>query len=78
MSGGKANLLKTLSDNERKVMGLIMPSNGLKRNELERKTGLAKSSLASTLSQLEKKKLITVRKETNVHFVEPSDWFKGL
>lgn len=77
MSDAQADLLKTLSGNERRVMDLIVESGGMRRNELERKSGLAKSSLASTLSQLEKRKLVTVNRETTVHFVKPSDWFKS-
>jgi len=71
-------MLKTLSDNEKKVIDLVIKSGGMRRNVLERESGLAKSSLATTLSQLEKKKLVAVKRETTVHYVDVTGWFKGL
>lgn len=71
-------VLNTLSGNERKVMHLLAESGGMRRNELEHKSGLAKSSLASTLAQLEKRNLAVVDRGNTVHFVRPSDWFNSL
>ncbi|MCK4327831.1 MAG: BlaI/MecI/CopY family transcriptional regulator [Candidatus Diapherotrites archaeon] len=71
-------MLKTLSDNEKKVMDLVVGNGGMKRNVLERESGLAKSSLATTLSQLEKKKLVAVKRTATVHYVDVTGWFKGL
>jgi len=39
---------------------------------------MAKSSLASTLRQLERKKIVDVKKEAVVHYVELTKWFKRL
>lgn len=76
---GKQKVLKTLSDNERKVMDLLTKNNGgMKRNKLENESEIAKSSLASTLYQLERKNLILVKKDSSIHFVEISDFFNDL
>jgi len=78
-SESKENVLKTLSENEHLVMNLLIKNQGaMKRNKLEKSSELAKSSLASTLHQLEKKNLLHVKKDSTVHFVEVSDFFKSL
>ncbi|MFC2174955.1 MarR family transcriptional regulator [archaeon] len=78
LTEGQKNVLKTLSDNEKKVMDFVVNNRGIKRNVLERESGLAKSSLATTLAQLEKKKLVAVKREATVHYVDVTDWFKSL
>lgn len=78
-SRGQQNLMKTLSENERKVIGLLSAGNGeMKRNILERKSGLAKSSLASCLNMLERKKVLEIDKTSVVHFVRFTGWFREL
>jgi len=71
--------MKTLSKNEDKAITLLAASNGeMKRNLLERKSGLAKSSLASCLNMLERKNIVEVDKTSVVHFVRFTEWFKEL
>ena len=75
----KNNVLKTLSNNEKKVVQIILENNNsAKRSHIERETKLAKSSLASTLTQLENKKIVEVDKTHTTHFVKLTGWFKDL
>ena len=51
----KENVIKTLSHNERKIVWNLINNKGqMRRNQLERETKMAKSSLANTLNNLEK------------------------
>ncbi|MBN1385588.1 hypothetical protein JW968_01265 [Candidatus Woesearchaeota archaeon] len=76
---GQANVIKTLSSHQAKLVELIMQNNGeIKRNKLERISGYAKSSLASCLNSLERKKIIEIDKTSAVHYVRLTEWFKGL
>jgi len=75
----KNNVLKTLSNNEKKVVQIILENNNeAKRSQIERESKLAKSSLASTLTQLENKKIVEVDKTHTTHFVKLTGWFKDL
>jgi len=75
----KETVLKTLSENETRVVSLLMDSSGqMKRNILEKESNLAKSSLASTLYNLERKNIVKVNKTYAVHFVQLTDWFLRL
>lgn len=75
----KNDFLKTLSQNEKVVVKILMENNGsMKRNELEKKSSLAKSSLANTLNILEKKKILTIDKTYTTHFVKLEGWFNDL
>ncbi|MFH1225010.1 MAG: hypothetical protein V1676_04365 [Candidatus Diapherotrites archaeon] len=71
--------MKALSENERKVISLLASAGGeMKRNILERKSGLAKSSLASCLNMLERKNVVIIDKTSTTHFIRFTDWFKEL
>ena len=75
----KNNVLKTLSNNEKKVVQIILENNNeAKRSQIERESKLAKSSLASTLTQLENKKIVEVDKTHTTHFVKLTGLFKDL
>ncbi len=75
----KQNVIKTLSRNERIVVNAILENNGgMKRNMLERKTKLAKSSLAHTLNNLERKKIVLIDKTNATHYVKFTRWFDEL
>ncbi len=50
----------------------------MKRNQLERITEMSKSSLAATLNQLERRKIVDMNKENKVHYVKLSQWFAEL
>ncbi len=73
------NILRAANHNEAKVLKIILKHNGhLKRNELERESGISKSSLASALKNLEGKNIIHIDRSFFVHYLTLSDWFKGL
>jgi uncharacterized membrane protein len=72
-------VLKTLTGNETKIISLLLQNNGgMRRNELERLSGVPKSSLASSLYNLEQRNIIRVDKSYAVHYVELTEWFKSL
>jgi len=75
----KENVIKTLSQNEKKVIEILLQNNNsAKRSLIERQSRIAKSSLASTLYQLENKNLIEVDRENTTHFVRLTSWFTHL
>ncbi|MBD3388312.1 MAG: hypothetical protein GF416_04480 [Candidatus Altiarchaeales archaeon] len=79
LSGGKQNVLKTLTGNEMKIVSLLLQNmGGMQRNKLEKTSGIPKSSLASSLYNLEQRKIIRVDKSYAVHYVELTEWFKSL
>ncbi|MEW6295470.1 MAG: hypothetical protein AB1467_04210 [Candidatus Diapherotrites archaeon] len=76
---GQKNLLKAFTENQRKVVELLLNYNGeVKRNQLEKESRISKSSLAATLYQLEQRNVISIDKTNVVHFIRLTDWFKGL
>ncbi len=75
----KETVLKTLSENELNVVKLLMNNQGgMRRNILEKESTMAKSSLASTLYNLERKNIVIVNKTYAVHFVQLTEWFSKL
>jgi len=75
----KNNVIKTLSSNEKKVVQILIDNNNeAKRSLIERESRIAKSSLASTLSQLENKKIVEVDRDNTTHFVRLTGWFIDL
>ena len=79
LTRGKQNVLKALTANESKIVNtLLHAGGGMRRNDLERQSGIAKSSLASSLYNLEQRNIIQVDKNTSVHYVEVTEWFKSL
>lgn len=79
LSPGKQNVLKTLTGNETKIVNILLQnSGGLRRNDLEKTSGIAKSSLASCLHNLEQRNIVHVDKSLSVHYVELTEWFKSL
>lgn len=78
VSDSQLNIMKTLSSNEEKVMRILMQEKNLKRNILEKKTQLAKSSLAGALNNLEKKNIVRIDRSHTVHFISLTEWFKDL
>mgnify|MGYP006293909893 CR=1 FL=1 len=79
-SSGKQNVLKTLTGNETKIVNMLLQEReyGMQRNKLERESGIAKSSLASALQNLEKKNVVTVDRTYTTHYLELTEWFKSL
>jgi len=75
----KKHVIKTLLANEAAIVNVILEENGsIKRNDLERKTQIAKSSLASSLYNLENKHIVQVDRTNVVHFITFTEWFKRL
>ncbi|MBW2973660.1 hypothetical protein KY346_04660 [Candidatus Woesearchaeota archaeon] len=78
-SSHKNNVVKTLSNNEKKVVEILLQNNNeTKRSLIEKETRLAKSSLASTLTQLENKNIIELDRTHTTHFVKLTEWFIRL
>ncbi len=80
LTPGQQNILRTLSDNDAKVVQAIASSAGgeVKRFLLERNLGFAKSSLALSLRRLEQKNIVSVDRALVFQRVRLSDWFKSL
>jgi len=75
----KESVVKTLSENERKVVQILMENKGvMRRSKLEKESGISKSSLAVCLNNLEKKKIVEVDKRYPVHSVKFTEWFNEL
>jgi len=75
----KQNIIKTLSKNESIIVNILIKHKGeIKRNKLEKISKLAKSSLANTLNNLEKKNIIKIDKTYTTHFIKFTRWFNGL
>jgi len=75
----KQNIIKTLSKNESLIVKILMENKGeMKRNKLEKSSKLAKSSLANTLNNLERKKIIEIDKTYTTHYVKFTRWFNEL
>lgn len=74
----KQHVIKTLAPNERVIMRHLLESDEVKRNRLERATGLSKSSLANSLNNLEQKGIIEIDRTNVVHRVRQSGWFRGI
>ncbi len=76
---GMRNVLKALNENDVKVVEEIANAGGeMRRSELERKSGIAKSSLALSLDRLEQKGILKIGKETTTHRVSLTEWFRSL
>ena len=75
----KRHVMKALSQNEALIVEIMIQKEGqIRRNELEKQTKLAKSSLASSLYNLEKRNIVIVDKTNVVHFVKFTEWFNNL
>lgn len=76
---GQMNVIRAANPNEALVIKLVLKHNGhVKRNQIERESGLSKSSLASSLKNLEKKNIITIDRTFFVHYITLSQWFRDL
>jgi uncharacterized membrane protein len=78
-SSGAKNVINTLTDNERAVVDtLLKKGGGMRRNELERASGLSKSSLSVALMNLESRKVVEIDRSRNVHYVSLTQWFSSI
>jgi len=75
----KQSIMKTLSMNENKVLDVMLQNkSGIKRSRLERISKMAKSSLASTLKNLERKNIVEIDKTYTAHYIRFTKWFNEL
>lgn len=78
-STNKQNIINTLPRNEEMIVNLLVENQGsMKRSLLEKKSRIAKSSLASSLHNLEKKNIVQVDRTFTTHFVKFTKWFEEL
>jgi uncharacterized membrane protein len=78
-SPGKKEMMETFNENDVKIVDFLLGCGGKsRRNELERKTGVSKSSLAMALARLEKRRIIEMDRTSTTHFVKLSDHFLRL
>ncbi len=79
LTPGKKEMMETFNENDLKIVNLLLSSEGKsRRNELERKSGISKSSLAMALNRLEKRKIIEIDRTATTHFVKLADYFLRL
>ncbi len=69
-------MMGVLSGNEYMVVDILLKKGGgLKRAEVERASGLSKSSLAAVVNNLERKKVISVDRTYTSHYLEVRESF---
>jgi uncharacterized membrane protein len=79
MSPGKKEMMETFNENDLKIVDFLLENKGRsRRNLLERKTGISKSSLATALRRLEKRRIIEMDRTSTTHSVKLSDYFLKL
>jgi uncharacterized membrane protein len=79
MTAGKKEMMETFNENDLKIVNFLLSGEGKsRRNELERKSGISKSSLAMALKRLEKRKILEIDRTSTTHFVKLSDYFLKL
>ncbi len=79
MTAGKKEMMETFNENDLKIVNFLLSVSGkARRNELERKTQVSKSSLAMALNRLEKRKIVEIDRTATTHFVKLSDYFLRL
>jgi len=79
MTPGKKEMMETFNDNDTRIVNFLLANKGKsRRNELERKTGISKSSLSMALNRLEKRKIVEMDRTSTTHFVKLSDYFLKL
>ena len=79
MTQGKKEMMETFNENDLKIVNYLLGTEGKsRRNELERKSGISKSSLAMAINRLEKRKIIEIDRTATTHFVKLSEYFLKL
>jgi uncharacterized membrane protein len=79
MTPGKKEMMETFNANDLAVVNNLLANGGKsRRNELERKAGVSKSSLAVALNRLERRKILDIDRTSTTHFVKLSDYFLRL
>jgi len=79
ITDGQMHVVRAANDNEALILRTMLKFNGqMKRNKLEKSTKLSKSSLASSLKNLEHKRIVEIDRSFHVHYLKLSDWFREL
>jgi uncharacterized membrane protein len=79
LTPGKKEMMETFNENDLKIVSMLLESGGKsRRNDLERRSGISKSSLAMALNRLEKRKILEIDRTSTTHFVKLSDYFLRL
>lgn len=79
LTPGKKEMMETFNENDRTIVNYLLGCNGKsRRNDLERKTSISKSSLAKAVNRLEKRKIIEIDRTATTHFIRLSDYFLKL
>ncbi|HSB46638.1 MAG TPA: hypothetical protein VLD37_01390 [Candidatus Bilamarchaeum sp.] len=79
LTPGKKEMMETFNENDLVIVNFLLSVQGKsRRNELERKSGVSKSSLAMALNRLEKRKIVEIDRTSTTHFVKLSDYFLKL
>jgi len=79
MTDGKKEMMETFNGNDLTIVNYLLGQEGkARRNELERKSGISKSSLAVALNRLERRKIIEIDRSATTHYVRLSEYFLKL
>ncbi len=79
LTAGKREMMETFNENDKKIADYLLANAGrCRRNELERKSGISKSSLAMALNRLERRKIVEIDRTSTTHFVRLTDYFLRL
>ena len=79
ISDAQLNIIRAVNKNEALIIEILLKfNNAIKRNQLEKETDLAKSSLASSLKNLEHKKIILIDRSFSTHYITFTEWFTEL
>ncbi|MFH1685699.1 MAG: hypothetical protein ABH983_05345 [Candidatus Micrarchaeota archaeon] len=79
LTSGKKEMMETFNENDKIIVDYLLSCEGKsKRNDLEKKTAISKSSLAKAINRLEKRKIIEIDRTSTTHFVKLSEYFLKL
>ena len=71
------DILNTLTENETKIVKLLIENKRLTQKKLLFLVGLPKSTLSRTLSHLQRKNIIEMKRVGLSNVIYLKDWFKG-
>ncbi|MFP3949862.1 MAG: helix-turn-helix transcriptional regulator [Candidatus Micrarchaeia archaeon] len=79
LTPGKKEMMETFNENDLKIVKYLLENEGKsRRNLLERKAGISKSSLSMAIRRLERRKIIEIDRSATTHFVKLSEYFLRL
>jgi uncharacterized membrane protein len=76
ISQGKKDILRTLSENEKKIILILLDKRDLTQRKLQIESTFPKSTLSRTLKKLQSRELIEIHSIGNTNKVCLSKWFK--